>query len=171
MARFNCTLDNVRVAAPCNVEWDSMFGNERMRFCSQCKLNVYNLSEMTKNEAEQLISRSEGRLCIRYYKRMDGSILTRNCPIGLQAIKRRVKRVASAIGTAVVTFIAGLGIYGLTDRRPFSSHYETGEMVIGEPSESITTPLIVTPVTGTYAAPVMMGRVVLEPKVKRRLHR
>src|SRR4029078_833850 len=112
MARFSNTLDHVSIAAPCNVDWDSMFGNERVKFCGQCKLNVYNLSEMTKVEAERLIANSEGRLCIRYYRRRDGSILTRNCPIGLRAIKRRVKRVASAIGSAVVTFFAGLGIFG-----------------------------------------------------------
>lgn len=169
MARFSNTLDHVSIAARCNVDWDSMFGNERVKFCGQCKLNVYNLSEMTKVEAERLIANSEGRLCIRYYRRRDGSILTRNCPIGLRAIKRRVKRVASAIGSAVVTFFAGLGIFGLTDRQSFSPHFETGEMVIEEPSQSISTPLIVTPVTVKYYAPVTMGRMVyIAPKQKRR---
>ena len=62
MTMFNHTLDHVRVAAPCNVDWDSMFGDERVRFCGQCKLNVYNLSEMSKTEAELLVARSEGRL-------------------------------------------------------------------------------------------------------------
>jgi len=168
MARFSNTLDHVSIAAPCNVDWDSMFGNERVKFCGQCKLNVYNLSEMTKVEAERLIANSEGQLCVRYYRRRDGSILTRNCPVGLRAIKRRVKRVASAIASAVVTFFAGLGIFGLTDRESFSPRYETGEMVIEEPSQSISTPLIVTPVTRKYYVPVMMGRVVATSKQKRR---
>lgn len=116
MPLFNHTLDHVRVAAPCNVDWDSMFGDERVRFCGQCKLNVYNLSEMSKKEAELLVTRTEGRLCIRYYQRRDGSIITRNCPVGLHAIKRRVSRVAAAVGSAFLTFIAGIGVFGIATR-------------------------------------------------------
>src|SRR6478609_4004463 len=78
MTRFNSTLDHVRIAAPCEADWDSMFGDERVRFCAQCNLNVYNLSEMTKSDAELLVARTEGRLCVRFYRRTDGSILTRN---------------------------------------------------------------------------------------------
>ena len=116
MPRFNNTLNHVRVAAPCNVAWDSMFGDERVRFCGQCTLNVYNLSDMTRREAETLVAQTEGRLCVRYYKRSDGSIITRNCPVGLRAIKKRLTRVASAIGSAVLSFFAGLGVYGIAGR-------------------------------------------------------
>ena len=111
MSRFKSSLDDVRVAAPCSVDWDSMYGNERIRFCDQCKLNVYNLSEMTRTEAERLVSQAEGRVCIRYYQRRDGSILTKNCPVGLAAIKRRLSRVATAIGSTVLSFFAGIGVY------------------------------------------------------------
>ena len=62
MARFRNTLDHVRIAAPCPADWDQMIGSERMRFCGQCSLNVYNLSSMTRSEAESLIARNEGRL-------------------------------------------------------------------------------------------------------------
>src|SRR5256885_8161846 len=99
--RYTDPLSYVKVAAPCRADWDEMIGNERMRFCSQCQLNVYNLSGMTRAEAEALISNSEGRLCVRYYRRADGTILTRNCPVGLSAIKRRVSRWASAALSAV----------------------------------------------------------------------
>jgi len=90
-----------------------MYGNERVRFCDQCQLNVYNLSEMTKSDAERLIGNAEGRLCVRYYRRRDGSILTQNCPVGLRALKKRLSRVASALASTVLSFFAGLGVYGL----------------------------------------------------------
>jgi hypothetical protein len=128
MARFKSKLDNVRVAAPCNVDWDTMYGNERVRFCDQCKLNVYNLSEMSRAEAERLVGNAEGRLCIRYYRRRDGSILTQNCPVGFRALKRRMSRIATAIGSTVLSFFAGLGVYG------FFSRTETpnvGRLVMG----------------------------------------
>jgi hypothetical protein len=136
MARFKSKLDNVRVAAPCNVDWDTMYGNERVRFCDQCKLNVYNLSELTRAEAERLVGNAEGRLCIRYYRRRDGSILTQNCPVGLRALKRRMSRIASAIGSTVLSFFAGLGVYGLFSRTeiPNLGGYEVmGDMVIETP--------------------------------------
>ena len=69
MSRFNYPLDHVRIAAPCKADWQQMIGSERVRFCGQCKLNVYNLSSMTKTEAESLIAQTEGRLCVRFYRR------------------------------------------------------------------------------------------------------
>lgn len=114
MAGFSSQLDNIRVAAPCLSNWNQMAGDERVRFCKECSLNVYNLTSMTRREAERLISNAEGRLCIRYYRRRDGTILTRNCPVGLSAIKRRVSRTASAALSAVLSFFAGMGIYSGT---------------------------------------------------------
>lgn len=129
MARFNSRLDNVRVAAPCPANWESMYGNDRVRFCGECQLNVYNLSEMSRAEAERLIGQAEGRLCVRYYRRRDGSIITQNCPVGLRAIKRRLSRVATAIATSVISFFAGIGFYRITDR---AVPHVTGVMVVGD---------------------------------------
>jgi len=64
--RFRSPLTKVSVAAPCPADWDSLVGGDRVRFCSQCQLNVYNLSAMSKFEAESLIARTEGRLCVRF---------------------------------------------------------------------------------------------------------
>ena len=132
MARFTSTLDNVRVAAPCSADWDTMFGNERIRFCEQCQLNVYNLSEMSKAEAERLIGQAEGRLCVRFYRRRDGSIITRNCPVGLRAIKRRLSLVATAVASSVLSFIAGIGFYRLADRPPLVRGHVMGAVAAGD---------------------------------------
>ena len=86
MSRRSIPLENVRVAAPCSADWEQMRGDERARFCGQCQLNVYNLSGMTRQEAERLIASREGRLCVRFYRRADGTILTKNCPVGLAAL-------------------------------------------------------------------------------------
>jgi len=111
MARFRNSLDHVRVAAPCESEWDQMIGDESVRFCGQCSLNVYNLSAMTRSDAEALIARTEGRLCVRFYRRRDGSIITKDCPVGLRAIRRRVSYVAKAIGSMVLGLFAGFGVH------------------------------------------------------------
>jgi hypothetical protein len=116
MSKRTSPLDHVSVAAPCNVGWDSMIGTEQVRFCGQCDLNVYNLSGMTKRDAEHLIAQTVGRLCVRYYRRSDGTILTKNCPVGLRALRRRASRIAKASITAVLTFLAGiLAVNGLRE--------------------------------------------------------
>jgi hypothetical protein len=72
-----------------------MAGDERVRFCPQCALNVYNLSGMRRQEAESLVESHEGRLCVRFYQRSDGTVLTRDCPVGLQAARKRLLRILS----------------------------------------------------------------------------
>src|ERR687894_3288947 len=88
-----------------------MTGDERVRFCGECGLNVYNLSAMTRREAEALVTSAEGRLCVRYYRREDGTILTRNCPTGLRALRRRVAGVARATASAALGFAAGVAAF------------------------------------------------------------
>jgi hypothetical protein len=130
MARFRNTLDHVRIAAPCQADWGQMIGSEHVRFCGQCSLNVYNLSGMTRSDAESLIARTEGRLCVRFYRRGDGSIITKDCPIGLRAIRRRVSDVAKAIGSIVLGLFAGLGVHeAFSSIVPFAPQRTMGVMV------------------------------------------
>jgi hypothetical protein len=110
MAQFTDPLSHVRIAAPCRADWEKMRGNERVRFCGECSMNVYNLSNMSKKDAEALILSAEGRLCVRYYHRSDGTILTNNCPVGLQALKRRVSGISRAIVSSVLSFFAGMAV-------------------------------------------------------------
>jgi hypothetical protein len=122
MPKLTSPLDHIKIAAPCSADWDQMFSFEdkRVRFCSQCNLNVYNLSDMSRQEAEALINKTEGRLCVRFYRRADGSILTQNCPVGLRAIKRRVAWVAQVVLGMVLSFVSGLGLYIFyLGRKPF----------------------------------------------------
>ncbi len=54
-------------------------------------MHVYNLSEMTSLEAENLVLEKEGKLCVRFLRRKDGTILTQDCPVGLRHIRARVQ--------------------------------------------------------------------------------
>jgi hypothetical protein len=140
MSRFRNTLKHVRVAAPCESDWEQMIGDECVRFCGQCSLNVYNLSGMTRADAESLIARTEGRLCVRFYRRRDGSIITKDCPVGLRAIRRRVSYVAKAISSMVLGLFAGLGVHGaFTGSAPLVSMRTMGSMAIPvDPSRQLT---------------------------------
>jgi hypothetical protein len=110
MNAYHSPLRNLKVATPCPADWDAMIGNDRWRFCGQCQLNVYNLSGMTQAEAERLVGQAEGRLCVRFYRRADGTVLTQDCPVGLRAVKQRVSRWATAVFASVLGFLSGVGL-------------------------------------------------------------
>lgn len=108
MARTVSLLDRVRIASPCDVPWASMTGDDKVRFCDQCKLNVYNVVSMSRDEAEALIREREGgRVCLRLYLRRDGTIITKDCPVGLAAARKRLAKMLT--GTAAV-FVAMLSM-------------------------------------------------------------
>ena len=96
-------LPEIKIASPCSVPWEQMAGDNRIRHCSQCNLNVHNFSEMTSAEIEQLLAASAGqRLCGRLYQRADGTILTRDCPVGVHAhIQRVSRRLSGALAAAL----------------------------------------------------------------------
>ena len=96
-------LDNMRIATPCPVGWDQMTGDERVRRCDLCELQVYDISRMTRREAESFIANTEGRICARLFRRSDGTVITRDCPIGLRAIRRRVAKIAGAVFAALMS--------------------------------------------------------------------
>ncbi len=73
------SLEKIDIPIPCPVAWESMKGDDRRRFCSQCRKNVYNISAMTRTEAEAFIQKNEGQACIQMYKRPDGTVVTADC--------------------------------------------------------------------------------------------
>jgi hypothetical protein len=96
-------LDRLRIASPCSVSWEQMTGDDRARLCEACNLRVYNFSEMTRTEAEVLVANTEGRICARFYRRSDGRVITKDCPVGARAIRRRVAKAAGAVFAAAMS--------------------------------------------------------------------
>jgi hypothetical protein len=92
-------LDEVRVASPCDASWDSMIGDDRIRHCAGCDKDVYNLSGMSRDDAEALLVAKGVDVCIRLYRRADGTLITRDC--GTRS--RPWSRAAAALGLAALT--------------------------------------------------------------------
>lgn len=104
-------LDNIQLAYPCPARWEDMTGDNRKRHCAQCDLDVHNIADMTRDDAEALLSTvSEGRVCARFYRRRDGTILTRDCPVGIRAARikllKATSRIAAALGLAMLSAAA-----------------------------------------------------------------
>jgi carboxypeptidase family protein len=137
MSRNRIDLDRIAVASPCPMAWNDMVGDDRVRFCKQCNLNVYNISAMTKSEAESFIANAEGRICARYYRRGDGAIMTQDCPVGLRAVRKRVSRATAAALSALVSLFSGSATFA-QERQPkdeskvdvHQSHMRDGQAAI-----------------------------------------
>jgi hypothetical protein len=93
-----------------------MHGDDRVRFCGQCQLNVYNLSALSRAEAEQLITEKEGRLCISYYQRADGTVLTQDCPVGWRMAKKAAGRAVAVAAAVLVALLHVAMALGRSDR-------------------------------------------------------
>ncbi len=116
-------VDSIRLASPCPVRWEDMTptgGGDTVRHCAQCNLNVHNLTGMGREEAEALLmahfapggAKQGQRVCANWRRRADGTIIFRDCPVGLArvraAARRRVAALAAAIGvTTVVSALVG----------------------------------------------------------------
>jgi len=61
---------------------------------------------MTKDEIRALLARTEGRICGRLYRRADGTLMTSDCPSGLQVLRQRMSRLATAVIAAMFSVAA-----------------------------------------------------------------
>jgi hypothetical protein len=125
-------LPHIRVATPCRADWNEMVGDERVRHCATCDKDVFNLSSMTRDEAEALIVAKAGQLCARYYQRKDGTILLADCAVGLA--QKRKRRVIAA-GAAMLLAGGGGATWLAKHREPDAT---TGSVAFEE-SETVGT--------------------------------
>jgi hypothetical protein len=124
-----------------------MVGDNSVRFCNHCRLNVYNLSELSKDEAEALLASTEGRLCARLYRRSDGTVLTKDCPVGLQALRRRMARSAAAVFALIGSFSAVVSGQTVKSRKD-SCTTQTGitrRNIVSSSGETLLTGTVVDP--------------------------
>jgi hypothetical protein len=94
------SLDVLNVPSPCAVPWKSMAGDDRVRFCGECRKDVYNLSAMTTAEAESLLRNAAATPCVRFYRRLDGTVVTTD-RCGSRAV-RTWRRFTATLGGVLV---------------------------------------------------------------------
>jgi hypothetical protein len=105
-------LENLKLATPCPAKWEDMVGSNRERHCKDCKKSVFNISGMTKVEAEAFLASTpfaatqSEKPCVTFLQRADGTILTSDC---LGGTKRRQLKVLKAVAAGVVLTCAAVG--------------------------------------------------------------
>jgi hypothetical protein len=89
---------------------------------------------------------AEGRLCVRFYKRSDGTVITQDCPVGWAKIKQKTKVVVTAAFSMLMAMLSGVFLVSLVSKQ---------RSTVGELRIPFVTP---TPVT-------TMGAVAYRPDV------
>lgn len=97
------SVRSITVTSPCLADWDQMTGNDQIRFCEHCNLKVHNISELSYSQAARLIARSQGGLCVRYYRDSQGAALTKQTSRKLHQIGRRASRIAAGAFSATLS--------------------------------------------------------------------
>lgn len=104
-----------RISSPCPISWEKLRGNDRVRFCEKCKLNVFNLAILSEREAQDLVERTERKLCVRLYDRGDQTATAEDCRLGRARKRMKVAVTIAALLVFSAVFRA-IGHQGIPDR-------------------------------------------------------
>lgn len=96
----------IKIASPCPARWQDMDGDERSRFCNQCRKHVYNFTEMSQSEIVALIKEKGGDVCARMYQRGDGTMLLEDCPGGMARAYRGLHTLVSSSFALLIGVLA-----------------------------------------------------------------
>jgi carboxypeptidase family protein len=107
MTKTRDLLARARVARTCDASWELMTGDDRVRFCAECNKSVYNISSMTRAEAEDLLIRTAGQLCARFERGPDGRVITITEPVAAPRQRMRVRKLISALAATFLSASVG----------------------------------------------------------------
>lgn len=163
MEKRKFDLNSIKIASPCHVPWGTMNGDERVRHCGSCEMNVFNVSNMTADDAEKLFRTHEGRLCIRLYRRADGTVITKDCPVGRMSYRKRAARSAGAVLAALV------GLFSVSfgqkeDIKTIDAAKYIVSRTVGTANESVITGIVLDP----YGAVIPGAKITLFTSTEKR---
>ncbi|MEC7522359.1 MAG: hypothetical protein VYE22_20905 [Myxococcota bacterium] len=129
-------LEVLDIAEPCAEDWDAMTGEGHRRHCGTCDRDVFDLSRLTADEAEALLASGA---CVRFYRRADGTVTTKDCTpdrlAAARAAARRSLKIAAAAIAGVLTLAGGLGAASLVGASEWVAEKLSPEpvMIMGAP--------------------------------------
>jgi hypothetical protein len=153
-----------------------MHGDDKVRHCGDCAKNVYNLAGMTRFDAQLLLEQTEGRVCIRMFRRHDGTVLTSDCPVGLaertyRAARRTTLTAASTVFALAASVIGYFSFFAPAEKACAAA--STTSMTLQTKADAIPVPWDnqwTNPISGGVAAPrhdVVMGEMPMPPRDRR----
>lgn len=116
-------INSLKIAKPCSASWAKMDGDARARFCGLCQKNVYNVAGMTRDEVHSLMKSHGDAPCLRLRRRHDGTIVTKDCPIGVSGARRRLLFTVTGTCFLVWTALAATKITGRPSAPPTTEEF------------------------------------------------
>ena len=109
----------------------------------------------------RIIKKKEGKLCVKFYQRSDGTMLTSDCPVG---IKERAKWLWWKATTVTASFFALIFLSGCnlkSKKNPVSNNQpETkGEMTYRDPTKELLGDMACPPDKNDAVKMGKMGRI------------
>ena len=105
-------IDAISIATPCPMKWSKMNRSdiEATRFCDRCHKHVHDVSRMQDSDVVSLLdrSRTDADVCVRLFRRPDGTIVTASCPPPPPAPPKRRRQFTLAMMMGLVTAAGGL---------------------------------------------------------------
>lgn len=95
-------LDQIFIAAPCSVDFESLKGSSSKRFCHGCQKSVYNLSEITLKEGERLLKEKGDSACLLLSRDNQGKVITKDRKQRCYTLNLAKKVVATIFGLFLV---------------------------------------------------------------------
>jgi hypothetical protein len=112
---------------------------------------------MSRDEASTLLAAAaNGRVCVRFFRRADGRVLTQDCPVGLRAKLRWAW--ARAVAATLSLWAFATGCAPKPDATPMP--VKMGEAVAPTPKPPPRAEM------GDMVAPPIMGKVAAKPQPK-----
>ncbi len=134
-------LHSIDIPSPCTASWDKMKGDEQVRHCSDCNKNVFNLSAMPEAQAIALLAdNADGHLCVRFYRRADGTVMTSDCSTSPRRYARQALRKFPAMASVAVLAMSAAGASAA------DVAVKAGMVALGAPRANLATPQPVQPV-------------------------
>lgn len=121
-------LSKVKIASPCKVPLSEMEDQGNCFHCKSCDLNVYQFSKLTNSEIADLLNENNEKLCVGIFRREDGTIITKDCPLGLRDVGFIYRRSGLIKAIAFVLIIMMAMIYNKARNNSFDDSQVFGGM-------------------------------------------
>ena len=142
MSKNAVSLDVIQVAEPCTQPWERMSGDGGVRYCEGCRKHVYDLSAMSRTEAERLVCEGAGTLCVRFARGEDGRVQT--LEYRAPAPRARGWRFWTILSTCAASLVAGANGYLLARGKPTPP---APTILLGKPATPMVMGMVAMPTT------------------------
>ncbi len=97
LAAMKRVVSPLTINQPCSMDWNSMSGNDKRRFCNQCGCHVHNLSALTAAEQKQFAEKNGEKECISYVRYTDDTIAARSWGDHIAALFKSMRWTMASI--------------------------------------------------------------------------